>query len=90
MTREEEIALFTNFRNNYKNFPNGVVEYSDKPDVLIHCDNKVIGIELTEVFQDLNEGKESKLKAIEFQHNKIGQEIVEGLQKHTNLYFQLI
>ncbi|MEB2773668.1 hypothetical protein SYJ56_00020 [Algoriphagus sp. D3-2-R+10] len=70
MTKNEEKYLFKMFQEKYEDIPSGVVEFGDKPDVIVLLDNgQTIGIELTECIYDEKLMSESEFQ-IKF-NNKV-------------------
>jgi len=61
MSSPQEIRVLQVFQELYASFPHGKIQESESPDFILHSIDKVIGIEVTEVFQDSHEGK-SKLQ----------------------------
>lgn len=89
MTFKEEENLLNSFRNLYPDFPSGDITHDDAPDFTITNSNYIVGIELTEIFQDLDRNKQSKLKQEEVIHNKIGNLVVENLRRFTDFEFHI-
>lgn len=96
MTEAEEKYILKAFKETYKYFPKGnIIHYYNKqsPDFIIENKGYKTGIEVTEVFQDLDGEKTyrkgSKLKTKESVHKKIGDAVVQEIQREFNFYFQL-
>lgn len=87
---KKELECFTLafFKEHYAGFPIGEIIQDECPDFTIRNRDTVIGIEVGEVFQDLNEGNSgSYLKSIERRHEKTGQALINALRDYTDLNF---
>lgn len=68
MSPAQEKYIFESFKELYKDFPEGTINQSDKPDYIIALPNKTIGVEITQVLIDndidsrLNEKRRESLK----------------------------
>jgi hypothetical protein len=80
MDKAEEQALLNKFRLNYVNFPKGKIEPTESPDFIIYGSKK-IGIEVTQIFQDQDSPKGSKLRRMESYQRKLLVDIVEVLRE---------
>lgn len=89
MNSDEEKSLLDSFKNLYPDFPQGHVIHDDAPDFTVTNNEYVIGIELTEIFQDLDQNKCSKLKENESLHNKIGNHLAQKLREFTDFDFHV-
>jgi len=50
MNKERENNHLKHFKSIFKNFPDGEIECQERPDFIVHSKTKIIGIELTEIF----------------------------------------
>jgi len=96
MDHFQEKKLFERFKRGYNNFPATIEERVDKPQekpdsIIITTNNKKIGIELTETFQDNENSKSggSDLKKTEIAYEQIGNSIVEEVDKRSSKKFHL-
>lgn len=62
MDKAEEKFILSEFQNNYANFPEGKLTQPDKPDFLVEGE-RIIGIEVTQVFKDQDFPSGSIIKA---------------------------
>jgi len=84
LSRNYEIWILEQFKQLYSSFPSEFVRQSESPHFLIQTENKIIGIEIAEVFQDSHLGKGSKLKQRESLQNKFGESLLQLLK--SNLF----
>lgn len=95
MNKYKEKLLFQNFKSSYLNFPFTLQEKTDgqdQPDsIIITTDNRKIGIELTEMYQDnqSSRAKGSELKKTEMVYQEIGRKIVENVVERYSKKFHL-
>lgn len=89
--KEKELFILNNFIENFKCFPEGLIEQTESPDFIVHSNLGNIGIELAEIFQDSHVGKASKLKQRENLHRKFGEQLVKKLEEmmHKKKSFSL-
>ncbi len=59
MDKTRELTHLQHFKEICGFFPDGEIEKSEKPDFIIHDEDKLLGIELTEIFQPGTSGGES-------------------------------
>ena len=52
MKATQEEFYYKQFQKHYSEFPLGKSIQGDKPDYVLHCSDKTIGIEITQVFID--------------------------------------
>ena len=72
LQKAREWAYLQRFRENFADFPEGEVVPSEHPDFLIMAQPRWIGIELTEYHvQEIDEGRGSRMRALEGTENKI-------------------
>lgn len=71
MTRSQEDYVFKAFKNLYWKFPAGQCVRGEQPDFIINTVDKIIGVEITQIFVD------------NYIHNSINQKRVESLQSMT-------
>ncbi|TXE01849.1 hypothetical protein [Algoriphagus aquimarinus] len=84
MTKNEEKYLFKMFQEKYKYMPAGIVEFGDKPDVIVVLDNgQTIGVELTECIYD-----EKLMSESEFQI-KFNNKVIAKLEGRIPFKFML-
>lgn len=88
MNCEEEKLLLKRFKQCYDFFPEGELNFVDKPDVIVKAENLKIGIELTEVFQD-SYRKYSRLKQKSSDRNKFTIKLIYKLQKLVDFTFSV-
>ena len=74
-----ELWILEQFKQSYKDFPVGEIKDSESPDFLIQTKDKIVGIELAEIFQDSHLGKDSKLKQQEVVQGKFGDTLLKLL-----------
>jgi hypothetical protein len=55
--KEEERRQLNQFRSLYSGFPDGKIEGREEPDFLIHCQDRMLGIELTDLYWENTSGK---------------------------------
>jgi len=83
--QEMEQYIIQEFREYYKHFPNGELIQDEKPDFTIINGDKVIGIEIAEVFQDSHVlDKGSQLKKQEVIEDKFEKTLLKAIEKYTN------
>ena len=83
MTKKEitEKSVFEKFKNAYIDFPSGKIEHIDKPDFIIHSEEK-IGVEITQIFKDdYKTEKGSNFKKLEEITKRVSEEILILLEK---------
>jgi hypothetical protein len=51
MDKKHELLHLKRFKENCTFFPDGEIECTERPDFIIHLDDKLIGIEHTQIFQ---------------------------------------
>ena len=84
MTKDEEQYLFQMFQEKYKDMPNGIAEFDDKPDVIFTVQTgETIGVELTECIYD-----ELLMSESEFQI-KFNEKVVAQLESFVPFKFML-
>lgn len=79
MKKKLERWIFEIFMEVYTDFLPCDFQQSDRPDFIVTCQGKTIGIEIAEVFQDSHLGKSSKLKERERVHEAFGNELLQCL-----------
>ncbi len=62
MNNFEEISIFHRFKNSHKNFPIGDIRKQECPDFIVEGE-KIIGVEITQLFKDQDSPDGSLLKA---------------------------
>lgn len=77
--KKYELWILEQFKQSYNHFPLGTPEHSESPDFLIQTKDKIVGIEIAEIFQDSHLGKDSKLKQREVVHGKFGDTLLKIL-----------
>ena len=82
MNQAEESAILSDFQKRYRKFPSGKITHSDKPDFIIEGD-RIIGIEVTQVFKDQDSHKGSLIKAKNTSHRHLLTNIVSDLRQTT-------
>lgn len=70
MKDKKEWFVINKFKDIYTKFPKGVLQKCEQPDFIIIDENRTIGIELAEVFQDSHLGIHSQLKQQESVQDK--------------------
>src|SRR5688572_26894035 len=88
MSSLQEIQVLQVFRELYRHFPDGTIEESESPDFLLKGAGAVIGIEVTEVFQDSHEGK-SKLQQYSSDSLKFTEQLIALLQPYVSYPFSI-
>lgn len=88
MSTLQEIRVLQLFQELYASFPPGKIDESESPDFILNASDKVIGIEVTEVFQDSHEGK-SKLKQYSSDSSNFTDQLITLLQPHLNYSFSI-
>ena len=68
--KEREKYVFESFKELYNDFPEGVIIPGEKPDYLINSNDRIIGVEITQVFIDnfigseLNEKRKENIRSM--------------------------
>lgn len=88
MTLNEEKYILDRFKTCYHSFPEGEINKSEKPDFIIKSNKKVIGIEITEIFQDSHEGH-SKYQQRSSDRHDFSNKIILELQKFVDFTFHI-
>src|SRR5215203_3573803 len=88
MSTLQEIRVLQVFQELYASFPPGKIHESESPDFILNGSDKVIGIEVTEVFQDSHEGK-SKLQQYSSDSSNFTDELITLLQAHLSYSFSI-
>jgi len=86
MTISEEKYILDRFKTCYQLFPKGEIHKSEQPDYIIKSTKKIIGIEITEVFQDSHQGY-SKYQQRSSDRHDFSQKLILELQKVVNFTF---
>lgn len=81
--QELEQYIIQTFKEYYENFPAGILIQGEKPDFTITDGDKVIGIEIAEVFQDSHLDKGSQLKRQEVTEDKFEKSLLKAIKNHT-------
>lgn len=55
--KDIELWRLERFKSFITDFPNGRLVPTEEPDFLVHCENRVIGIELTDLYRETPRGK---------------------------------
>ena len=84
----EELAVLKIFMRLYKDFPNGQIYKSECPDFILELTKRKIGIEITEVFQDSNNGP-SKLQAKSSDQSAFVDGLIKTIQPNIPFTFHL-
>lgn len=71
--------IFDKFIEAYSDFPPCGFEHTDRPDFIVTCPEKTIGIEIAEVFQDSHMRKSSRLKEREMMQGEFGETLLHLL-----------
>ena len=79
MTRSQEEFVFCAFKELYHDFPVGEYIRGEQPDFVIHTVNKLIGVEITQVFIDNYLNPRFNKKRKESLHKKFGDNLCEKL-----------
>jgi hypothetical protein len=83
MERQHEKYILDQFRVLFSDFPIGEIIHTDKPDFLIKVDNKTIGIEHTQIFNDIHIDDKNNNKRKESIRRMVG----NSLSKKLGLIF---
>ncbi|MEO1051983.1 MAG: hypothetical protein AAFX87_15230, partial [Bacteroidota bacterium] len=80
---ETERWIFDVFNEIYSKFPETTFLHGDKPDFRVELNNKSIGIEVTQLFQDLNPESKigSKLRRGESMYSKVSDKVLKKLDQ---------
>lgn len=89
MRSELEKLFFKEFRKFYSGFPVGEIQPTDKPDYIINTGDKKIGIEITQLFVDSLDGKQSNKKRLEILQNQLGEKLCRELESLIPFKFVL-
>lgn len=62
MNKETEFFYLERFRDNYANFPDGIICFDEQPDFLIKSNDKIVGIEITHYYREQTSDTKSPLQ----------------------------
>lgn len=89
MKATQEEFYYKQFQKHYSEFPLGKSIQGDKPDYVLHCSDKTIGIEITQVFIDNQYEIKSKEKEKESLQNELGNILCSKFESIMDFKFVL-
>jgi hypothetical protein len=87
--KRHEKFVFDCFRNSYTDFLNGELIHDDKPDFIIKLNEKIIGVEVTQIFVDNLINNSSKIKEKEVLQGFLGDRLCEKVSLFIPFKFVL-